>query len=114
MYYYCGIIKQFLAYVKNTQEGVGLGTHKPNIISWRITVYRLIDPLHGLELEVSNRPKSNFSHFLVHWVAVVDKRSCIDCGLCSTTCKSDAMNLERKPDASIVAPPADRREWGTQ
>ena len=51
---------------------------------------------------------------LMDGVAVVDESLCIGCGLCSTTCESDAMHLERKPNASIVAPPADRREWGGQ
>jgi len=51
---------------------------------------------------------------LINGVAVVDESSCIGCGLCSTTCESDAMHLERKPDASIVAPPADMQEWGEQ
>jgi ferredoxin len=51
---------------------------------------------------------------LINGVAVVDENSCIGCGLCSTTCESDAMHLEKKPDAGIVTPPADRREWGEQ
>jgi ferredoxin len=51
---------------------------------------------------------------LIDGVAVVDQSSCIGCGLCSTTCESDAMHLERKPDASIVAPPEDKQEWGEQ
>ena len=51
---------------------------------------------------------------LVEGLAVVDESSCIGCGLCVTTCESDAMHLERKPDASILAPPVDRKEWGEQ
>ena len=49
---------------------------------------------------------------LANGVAVADESLCIGCGLCRTTCESGAMHMERKPDASIIAPPTDRREWG--
>lgn len=51
---------------------------------------------------------------LVEGVAEVDESLCIGCGLCVTTCESDAMHLKRKPDESIVAPPADKGEWSEQ
>ena len=49
---------------------------------------------------------------LVDSAAEVDKNLCIGCGLCVTTCEFDAMHLKRKPDASIVAPPSNKQEWG--
>jgi H+/Na+-translocating ferredoxin:NAD+ oxidoreductase subunit B len=51
---------------------------------------------------------------LVAGVAVVNESSCIGCGLCVSTCGSDVMHLERKPDASILVPPENKKEWGAQ
>lgn len=44
-------------------------------------------------------------------VAVVERERCIGCGLCVTGCPNDVARLHRKPDAEIVAPPADMAAW---
>ena len=38
-------------------------------------------------------------------VAVVDLDRCIGCGLCVTTCTTEAMSLQPKPDAERREPP---------
>jgi electron transport complex protein RnfB len=43
--------------------------------------------------------------------AHVNLDRCIGCGLCATGCPDDAAELRRKPDAEIVAPPADYETW---
>ncbi|MBU4318751.1 MAG: 4Fe-4S binding protein [Proteobacteria bacterium] len=42
--------------------------------------------------------------------SVVPER-CIGCGLCISTCPSEAIALVRKPEAEIVAPPVDETAW---
>ncbi|MGD2038290.1 MAG: 4Fe-4S binding protein [Desulfobacterales bacterium] len=39
------------------------------------------------------------------------KEKCIGCGLCVSTCPSDAIQLIRKPPEAIEAPPKDEMEW---
>ena len=36
---------------------------------------------------------------------------CIGCGLCVTTCPSEAVSLVRKAPEDIVPPPRDEMEW---
>ncbi len=36
---------------------------------------------------------------------------CIGCGLCITTCPSDAISLVRKPEDLIIEPPQDEMDW---
>jgi NAD-dependent dihydropyrimidine dehydrogenase PreA subunit len=36
---------------------------------------------------------------------------CIGCGLCVTTCPSEAIQLIRKPEDELVAPPKDEMDW---
>jgi electron transport complex protein RnfB len=38
-------------------------------------------------------------------VAVIDRDRCIGCGLCVTTCPSEALSLKQKSDAEIRVPP---------
>lgn len=44
-------------------------------------------------------------------VAVVDRERCIGCGLCVTGCASEAIRLERRPDAEAIHPPANFAAW---
>ena len=39
---------------------------------------------------------------------------CIGCGLCVTTCPSEAISLVRKQPEKIVPPPKDEMEWYEQ
>ncbi len=39
------------------------------------------------------------------------KDKCIGCGLCISTCPSDAIKLVRKEAEDIVEPVSDEREW---
>jgi Fe-S-cluster-containing hydrogenase component 2 len=43
-------------------------------------------------------------------VAQVDKERCIGCGLCVTTCETEAMKLIPKSDAEYHVPPANSAE----
>jgi len=47
-------------------------------------------------------------------VALVDGGRCIGCGVCVTGCPSEALRLERLPEARISTPPADLRAWGEE
>jgi len=47
-------------------------------------------------------------------VATIDLTKCIGCGLCVTGCPSEAMRLELRPDAEIVHPPENFKEWEEQ
>ena len=44
-----------------------------------------------------------------HYTVITDK--CIGCGLCVTTCPSEAMKLFPKEPEDIVTPPTDREDW---
>jgi len=44
-------------------------------------------------------------------VAVVDPARCLGCGVCTTACPTEALRLERRPDAEVVEPPASIEEW---
>ncbi|MHC4256590.1 MAG: 4Fe-4S binding protein [Planctomycetota bacterium] len=35
-------------------------------------------------------------------IATIDLSKCIDCGICVTSCHSDAITFKLKPDAEIV------------
>jgi Na+-translocating ferredoxin:NAD+ oxidoreductase subunit B len=41
----------------------------------------------------------------------VIKEKCIGCGLCVSTCPSEAISMIRKNEADIVLPPVDEKEW---
>jgi Na+-translocating ferredoxin:NAD+ oxidoreductase subunit B len=41
----------------------------------------------------------------------IDLALCIGCGLCVTGCTNDAVELRRKPEGEIVAPPIDFAAW---
>jgi len=41
----------------------------------------------------------------------VIRDKCIGCGLCVSTCPTEAISLLRKPDEEIVAPPKNEMEW---
>jgi ferredoxin len=47
-------------------------------------------------------------------VCVVDYARCVGCGQCATVCPSEALRLERRPDAETVAVPLDHEEWMAQ
>jgi Fe-S-cluster-containing hydrogenase component 2 len=38
-------------------------------------------------------------------IAAVDRNRCIGCGLCVTTCPTEAMQLIKKPDDQLYEPP---------
>jgi Na+-translocating ferredoxin:NAD+ oxidoreductase subunit B len=42
--------------------------------------------------------------------AVVDLHRCIGCGLCVTTCPTEALRLDPKPQGERKAPPATAKE----
>lgn len=47
-------------------------------------------------------------------VCVVDYARCLGCGQCVTVCPSEALRLERRPDAEILPMPLDHDEWMAQ
>jgi Fe-S-cluster-containing hydrogenase component 2 len=47
-------------------------------------------------------------------VAVVDLDRCIGCGLCVTTCETEAMRLQLKPEKERRDPPATAQDFMTQ
>ena len=44
-------------------------------------------------------------------VSVIDLAKCIGCGLCVTGCPNEAVKLELRPDAEIIAPPESYKVW---
>jgi len=47
-------------------------------------------------------------------VAAIDLAKCIGCGICVTGCPSEAMGLVLRPDAEIIHPPENLRDWEEQ
>lgn len=47
-------------------------------------------------------------------IAKIDLTKCIGCGICVTGCDSEAVRLERRPDAEIMRPPEDFKAWEEQ
>jgi len=47
-------------------------------------------------------------------MAVIDLAKCIGCGICVTGCPGEAIRLELRPDAEIIHPPENPREWEEQ
>jgi ferredoxin len=45
-------------------------------------------------------------------ICIVDEVRCVGCGVCATVCPTDALQLERRPEGEVPAPPADPRDWG--
>jgi Na+-translocating ferredoxin:NAD+ oxidoreductase RNF subunit RnfB len=41
----------------------------------------------------------------------VIRENCIGCGLCITTCPTEAVKLVRRPEDEFVTPPVDEAEW---
>jgi Fe-S-cluster-containing hydrogenase component 2 len=41
----------------------------------------------------------------------VVRDKCIGCGLCITTCPTDAIQLARRPESELAAPPLDQEQW---
>jgi Fe-S-cluster-containing hydrogenase component 2 len=44
----------------------------------------------------------------------VVQEKCIGCGLCISTCPTNAIKLVRKPEEQLVAPPLDEAEWSKE
>jgi ferredoxin len=44
-------------------------------------------------------------------VCVVDRNFCFGCGLCVTSCPSDAISLEKKNEGELLPPPKDDEAW---
>jgi len=42
---------------------------------------------------------------------MVIKSKCVGCGLCATTCESEAIKIYRKPEDQIFIPPKNENEW---
>lgn len=73
--------------------------------------YAVIDPL------TCNNCGTCIERCQVHAISegdgfsVVDVEHCIGCGLCVTGCPNDVAVLVRRPEAEMIAPPADYAEW---
>jgi electron transport complex protein RnfB len=39
---------------------------------------------------------------------------CIGCGLCISECPTEAIQLEKRPEQELAAPPADEKEWNRE
>jgi Fe-S-cluster-containing hydrogenase component 2 len=47
-------------------------------------------------------------------VAVMERDRCIGCGLCVTTCPSEALSLQAKPESERKEPPPTARDYMMQ
>jgi len=47
-------------------------------------------------------------------VCVVDYARCVGCGVCASACPTEALHLERRPQAEITPLPGDIKEWMVQ
>ena len=47
-------------------------------------------------------------------IAKIDLKKCIGCGLCVTGCPDEAVSLKPRPDAEIMPPPSDQKDWEQQ
>jgi formate hydrogenlyase subunit 6/NADH:ubiquinone oxidoreductase subunit I len=55
-----------------------------------------------------------FDALFLDQVAQVDVARCVGCGVCVSSCPENALGLARRPEAEILPPPADPREWQIQ
>lgn len=62
----------------------------------------------GIELKILKKIFNEEEAYLVN------RERCIGCGVCVSTCPTEAMLLVRKPEEQWVTPPATMRDWMIQ
>ena len=63
---------------------------------------------------VSSSAPPGYDPYKHKWLMCVDAERCIGCGVCVAGCPSDAVTLERLPEARISLPPTDVAAWGEE